>query len=162
MNDAMDNFILPDGSLQTQNGPTLWAHGAEFEVQKQWKSGARLRAFGTYTRAEHDGIVLPHSPKWILGSAAAVPLFGRDTYLAFEPQIVGPMKSDLNQYTKPTFITNVVFTSRDIFKGWTFQAGVYDLFANSAKFPRDGAFNQFQPTLNWPGTRLEVSLSTKF
>lgn len=162
MSDAMDNFILADGNLQTRNGPTLWAHGVEAEVGRQWNNGMRMRAYGSLTRAEHDDQHLAHSPEWILGTACAIPLFGRDTFVSFDPQVVGPMTNDLGESTRTTFVTNVVLTSRDLVKNWTFQAGVYNLFGNCARLPRDGPFNQFQHTLNWPEPMFMATISTRF
>ncbi len=40
MSNAMENFIMSDGSLQTRNGPSLWAHGIEAEANRRWANGA--------------------------------------------------------------------------------------------------------------------------
>jgi hypothetical protein len=72
------------------------------------------------------------------------------------------MESDLGHFTDPTYITNIVFTSRDIVKGLDFQLGAYNLFSTSARLPRDGAFNQFQPTLNYPRPLIMASLTYRF
>ncbi len=72
------------------------------------------------------------------------------------------MKNDLGQYIDPTYLTNIVLTSRDILPGWDAQAGVYNLFANTARLPRDGPFNQFQTKLNYPDTQFLVSLTCRF
>lgn len=162
MADAMENVDLSDGSTQTQNVGTIWAHGIEAEVAKQWVDGTRIRAYGTYGQVERGGHLLEQSPKWILGTSIAVPVFKRETFLAIEPQIVGSMKSDTGQFVHPTYLTNVVFTSRDLIKGWTLQAGAYNIFANNARMPRDGAETHFQGTLNYPSTQYLISLSTKF
>jgi iron complex outermembrane receptor protein len=162
MHNAMEDVTLADGAVQTQNGPSVWAHGIEAEIDKRWTTGANLRAYGSYTRAEHDEVEQTESPQWIFGVAAAIPVFNNRTFLSIDSQIVGPQKSDLQQYTDATYITNVIFTSRDFWKGWNFQVGVYDLFANHARFPRGGPFNQIQPTLNWPDTSFLVSLTCKF
>ena len=45
---------------------------------------------------------------------------------------------------------------------WDVQAGVYNLFADHARLPRDGSFNQYEPTLNYPGTRFLFSLTHRF
>ena len=55
-----------------------------------------------------------------------------------------------------------MFTSRDIIKGWTLQAGAYNLFAAAARLPRDDAFNQVQTNLHYPATMIELSISHKF
>ena len=162
MHNTMVNTQLPDGSLQTQNGGTATAWGFEPEVQKQWQQGTSLRAYGTFTWATQEGHELTLSPHWIVGGALKVPVFNKRLWVAVTPQFVGEMKSDLGTYTHPTFITNVVLTSNDIIKGWDLQAGVYNLFAHSARLPRDGPFDQFQPTLNWPDTLFLFSVTRRF
>jgi outer membrane receptor protein involved in Fe transport len=162
MHDAMENVQLSDGSLQTRNGGTESAYGVEAEIQKEWRGGSSLRGYATYTWAASHGDELTQSPRWTVGGALLVPLLNQKLYLAVRPQFVGAMKSDLGEKTDPTFITTVVLTSKDIVKGWDLQAGAYNLFANSAKLPRDGAFNQYQPTLNYPDTLFLVSMTHRF
>jgi iron complex outermembrane receptor protein len=161
MSDAMEDFVYPNGSLQTRNSGTLWAHGVEGEVDYRWANGGSWRTYASYSRADEDGAGLTHSPTWIAGSSIAYPIV-KNCFLSVEPQFVGGMKSDLGVRTQPTFITNIIFTSRDFFDGWTFQAGVYNLFADHARLPRDGAFNQIQGTVNYPSTLYLFSLTKKF
>jgi iron complex outermembrane receptor protein len=162
MSNTMEGFVLGDGSAQTQNNGNTTAKGIEAEIDKQWDKKAVFRAYGTYTWADHNGHLPTESPKWIVGASLAMPIFKQNTYIAIDPQIVGPMQNDLNQYTNPTYVTNVVFTTQDLIKDWTLQAGIYGLFADTARLPRGGAFAQFQPTLNYPKTQFLVSVSHKF
>jgi outer membrane receptor protein involved in Fe transport len=138
------------------------SEGVEVEADKKWDSGASLRAYATYGHAFQDGDTLDHSPAWITGASVAIPVIRRDTFLAIEPQVVGQQKNDLGEYTPPTFLTNVVFTSRNFYKTWTFQAGVYNLFGNFARFPREGPSNQVETSLDGPSPEAMVSLSVKF
>jgi outer membrane receptor for ferrienterochelin and colicins len=161
MSDAMENVVLPDGSVQTRNGPALWAHGVVAEADRRWDNGASFRVYASYSRADSEGDGLTHSPNWIVGASTAISIC-KNTFLAIEPQIVAPMKSDLGDYTSPSFVTNIVLTSRDFYPGWTIQAGAYNLFSNYARLPRDGPFNQYQPTLNYPQTMYLFSLSHRF
>ncbi len=162
LSDAMDDVVLADGSVQTQNRGTTWAHGIEGEIDKSWDSGARLRLYGSYTRDEHSGHLIANSPQWIAGTSLAFPVFNRRTFLALEPQIIGPQSNDTGLMTQATFLTNVVLTSRDVVKGLDLQVGAYDIFSNGARMPRDSAFNQFQPTLNYPSTKFLASLTYRF
>jgi outer membrane receptor for ferrienterochelin and colicins len=161
MQDSMEDYVYPNGSLQTRNSGTLWANGVEGEVDYRWKNGSSWRTYASYTRAEENGNGLTHSPDWIVGSSVAMQLFN-NCFVSVEPQFVGPMKSDLGLSTQPTFITNLVFTYRNFYHGWSFQAGAYNLFADKARLPRDGAYDQSQPTLDYPSTLFMVSLTKKF
>lgn len=158
---AMENDVLADGSLETVNGPTVWAHGIEAEIGRKWDSGANARIYGTFTRAEHDGDRLLNSPEWTIGMSLVAPIYKSHTFISIEPQIVGPMKDDLGFSTNVTYATNIVLTSRDILPGWDAQAGVYNLFANHARWPR-GADLQSQQTLNYPDASYIVSLTHRF
>jgi iron complex outermembrane receptor protein len=162
MKDAMQNYQFPDGALQTRNGDTIWAEGVEAEVGRKWINGSNLRAYATYTHAQRDGMRLLDSPEWIVGTAVVFPIYKVRTFLSIEPQLVGAMKDDLGTYIAPTYITNIVLTSKDIVPGWDVQAGVYNLFASDAHFPRDGSFNQYQKNLDYPSTLYMVGLAHRF
>jgi hypothetical protein len=55
-----------------------------------------------------------------------------------------------------------VFTTDDLIKNWTFQAGVYNLFSNDARFPGGGPTEQVQSALNYPKTEFRLSVSHQF
>ena len=131
-------------------------------MDKKWQSGATLRVYGSMDRAERDGDGLTHSPQWIVGLSAAVPIINDRTFIAVEPQIVSGMKSDLGQSTQATYITNIVLTSRDVVKGLDLQLGLYNLLGNAARLPRDNRFDQFEPTLRYPYPQLIASATFKF
>ncbi|MFI5378279.1 MAG: TonB-dependent receptor plug domain-containing protein [Tepidisphaerales bacterium] len=165
MADAMSDVGIGGDTIQTQNGDPVRAYGIEAEVQRRWASGASVRVHGALTRAEDDqGNRLTHSPEWIAGASLVVPVFNSRTFLAIEPQIVGPMTSDLGESTDPTFITNIVFTAREParVKGLEVQLGLYNLFANDARLPHNSVDIHYQPTLNYPETELMLNISYRF
>ena len=166
MSDSMDDVILAGGESQVQNVGTTSARGIEVEIQRRWHGGGSFRAYATYTRAENeDGDHLLVSPEWVAGAAVVVPLFGKGkSFFAIDTQVVGPMESDLGEKTDATFITNAVFTSRDVFgvRNLAFQVGAYNLFADNARLPHGDSFQHAQPTLNWPETRVLAGLTYRF
>jgi iron complex outermembrane receptor protein len=162
LHNAITTVQLADGSAQYQNIGTDVARGIEAEIDKKEKNGADFRLYGSVDRAERNGDGLTHSPQWIVGTSLAVPVINNRTFVAIEPQVVGGQASDLGQETHPTFITNIVITSRDIVKGLDGQLGLYNLFGNIAQVPRDNQFDQFQPTLRYPYPMLLASLTYRF
>ena len=102
------------------------------------------------------------SPEWIVGTAVVLPIYKNKTFLSIEPQFVGQMKDDLGNDTSPTYLTNIVLTSKDIVPGWDAQAGVYNLFSDNARLPRDGPFNQYQKNLDYPLPLYMVGLTHRF
>ncbi len=137
---SIESTALADDSFQYQNGGNLYANGVELELQKQWEDGTLFRIYGTYGRATHSGGGhLSHSPDWIAGTSIAFPIFNKKTFLAIEPQVVGPMRSDDIEPTDATFITNIILTSREIAPGMDLQLGAYNLFSHSARMPRNDA-----------------------
>jgi iron complex outermembrane receptor protein len=162
LQNAINDVTLSDGSLQYQNIGTDVARGLEAELEKKWKSGADFRLYGSVDRAERNGDGLTHSPQWIVGMSTVIPVLNNRTFLSIEPQVVGPMNSDADVVTHPTFITNIVLTSREVRKGLDLQLGLYNLFGNIARIPRDNAFDQFQPTMRYPYPQLLASATYKF
>lgn len=162
MSHALGDVSLPDDTLQTQNIGAMSAYGIEGEVQKKWASGARIRAYATLGMAKDDTTTLAHAPSWIVGGAGAIPIINKRTFLSIDPQIVGPMKSDLGDYTDPTFITNVVLTSKNVVKNVDLQLGVYNLFSEFARQPHNNINEHFQPTLDYPHTQVLLSVTWHF
>ena len=165
MSDAMADIVLPNDDFQVQNVGTVEARGVELELRRRWDTGAMLRTYTTFTDTESpDGEQLAISPQWIVGAAVIVPVLNRNTFLALDTQLVGPMESDLGQSTDTSYVTNVILTSREFLgvEGLEFQAGVYNLFADDARLPHGDSFLHAQPTLNWPETRAMVGLTYRF
>jgi iron complex outermembrane receptor protein len=162
LQDAIEGVALANGSEEFQNVGTDWARGVEAEVDKRWGSGAQFRAYGSVDRADQDGDTLTHSPQWIVGTSFAIPVINSRTFLSIAPQIVAGMKSDLEVYTKPTYITNIVLTSHNVMQNLDMQVGVYNLFGNYARLPQDNQFDQVQPTLRYPYPELMGSVTYKF
>jgi outer membrane receptor for ferrienterochelin and colicins len=165
MSDALNDVTLDDGRSQTQNTGTVEARGVEVELGRRWESGGSLRTYATYTQTENDdGDRLFLSPEWTAGVAVTVPVIGKHTFLSIDSQAVGPMLNDLGDSTDPSFVTNVVLTSRRFFgvEHLEFQAGVYNLFADDARLPSGGSAVHAQPTLNWPEPRAMVGMTYRF
>ncbi len=163
MSGTLDNRVLADGSIQTENTGTSWAQGVETEIQRRWSNGARIRGSACVGHAEDSqGQRLTLSPDVVLALAGDVPVINKQTFLSLETQMVGPMLSDLGANSNPSFLTNIVLTSRRVYKGLDLQVGVYNLFGNSARVPRDAPWNQNQPWLREPGVLAMVSLTYHF
>ncbi len=105
---------------------------------------------------------MTHSPQWIVGVSTVIPVLNNRTFLSIAPQVVGPMNSDADVVTHPTFITNIVLTSREVVKGLDLQLGLYNLFGNIARIPRDSQFDQFETTLRYPYPQFLASVKYKF
>ena len=154
-----------NGALQTQNDGRSMAQGIEGELEKRWANGARVRLSGNFGHAQDDeGKRLTNSPDVLMALAGAVPLpiINKRTFLAVETQMIGPMLSDTGQSSQPTFLTNVVFTSKNVWKGLDVQVGVYNLFGENALVPRASPFTQSQPWLRPPGVLGMITLTYRF
>jgi iron complex outermembrane receptor protein len=162
LHDTMEDFTRGDGAIQTRNTGTSTAEGIEGEVDRRWDKRASFRLFGTYTWANENGQLPDESPKWIVGSALALPIISANSFIAVEPQLIGPEKSPSGRFTDTTYITNVVFKTEDLVKTWTFQLGAYNLFAHQAHLPGGGAQEQIQPLLNYPSTEVRLTVSHRF
>jgi iron complex outermembrane receptor protein len=151
-----------DDALQVQNIGTTWAQGAECEVTKKWANGGQLRLSGMFGHAEDEhGHTLPQSPDVIVAMAGILPVYKR-TFLSIEPQMLGPMVSDTGVRNEATFLTNVVLTSKNIWRGLDIQVGVYNLFGNAARYPRPSVWNQYEPYIPAPGVQVLLSATYRF
>jgi len=151
------------GLIQTRNVGTHRAHGIEGEVTKRFKSGARLRVSGLLGHAvDNDGNRLSHSPDALLTLAGAVPVINERTFLAVETQIVGSMGSDFGGRADPTYVTNLVLTSKEVRKGLDLHVGVYNLFGELAEVPRTSAVLHGQRWLRHPGTLVLAGFTFRF
>jgi len=151
------------GLPQVQNNGTLKAHGVEGEVQKRWKNGARLRVSGSLGHAVDDnGDRLIHSPDAILNVAGAVPVVNDRTFLSLETQILGAIKSDTGGRADPSYITNLVLTSKDVVKGLDLHVGVYNLFGELAEIPRSGPTTHTQLWLRHEGMVFLAGFTFRF
>lgn len=159
---ANGNVLLGDGSIQTQNVGTYNAKGLEAEVDKSWSKHGQFRLYGSYDWTDAAGMLPPQSPKWMVGTALAVPIYRPNTVLSIEPQFVGPMASGGVGFTQPTYLTNIVFTTDDLVRDWTFQAGVYNLFSKGARLPGGGPTEQVGNTLPYPGTEFRLNITHRF
>jgi outer membrane receptor for ferrienterochelin and colicins len=162
LSDAIDNVQLPDGSEQSQNVGTDWAHGLEGEVDKKWDTGATLRVYGSVSSAQRNSDDLTHSPVWSAGTSLAIPIFNRRTFLSVEPVFVGSQFSDSGQKTQPTYITNVFVTSKEFVRNVDLQFGFYNLFANYARLPRGNQFDQYEQTIPYPSPEFLASVTYRF
>ena len=161
MTDAMGDGVK-ENALQTQNVGTMWAHGVEGEVQKNWANGARVRVSGSLGRAYDQNNDRPtHSPDALLSLAGAVPVYKR-TFLALETQLVGPQLADTGDKSNITYITNIVLTSKNVWRGMDVQVGLYNLFGETALIPRTSVWDQSQPWLREPGPLLMLSVTYRF
>jgi outer membrane receptor protein involved in Fe transport len=89
-------------------------------------------------------------------------VLNKKTFLAIEPQIVGPQLSDTRGRSNTSFVTNVVLTSKEVLKGMDLQVGVYNLFGQYARLPHTSQFDQSQPWLRYPGTTVLFSVTYRF
>ncbi len=149
------------GIVQTVNDGTLQAHGVEGEVSKRWKNGARIRLSGSLGRAvDEDEHRLAYSPDGIVNVAGEVPVLTARTFLAVETQILGSMKSAQDLRSEPSYVTNVVLTSKNVVKGLDLHLGVYNLFGEMAQVPSLPAHDQ--PWLRHPGTYFLAGFTWRF
>ena len=118
---------------------------------------------GCFGRAQNEeGDRLTQSPDVVLALGGAVPVLNKRTFLAAESQMVGPMLSDTGESSNTTFITNVVLTSKNVWKGIDVQIGVYNIFGEAARIPHTSHWDQSQPWQRQPGTLAMLSFIYRF
>ena len=161
----VDTYDPATFERQCVNDGIQQATGIEAEVEKRWKSGVRLRVSGSVGRAvDEDHKRLAHSPDYILNVAGAIPVINKRTFLSAETQFLGSMRSDRGSKSRPSYVTNIVLTTKDALdlKGLDLDIGVYNLFSELVEMPPSGVLDHSQPWLRHPGTMVFGGLRYRF
>jgi outer membrane receptor protein involved in Fe transport len=125
-----------DGLSVFQNIGSVKARGAEFEVERRWDSGARLRASLTVQETEdsNTGAPLSNSPKTLAKFNGVTPLFDTGIDAALEARYTGKRASTLGSVSGYA-IANLTLSTGRIAKNLDVSATVYNLFDKTYSDP---------------------------
>jgi iron complex outermembrane receptor protein len=119
-----------DGLLVFRNIDSAEAVGAEFEAEKLWDNGARLRASYTWQRAEDGttGIQLSNSPRNLAKINLGLPLPGSTWRSGLEAQYVGKRDSANGALVEDYVVVNMTMQTRALARNLDASVGIYNLF----------------------------------
>jgi iron complex outermembrane receptor protein len=146
---SIDDLIVyvedpEDELLYFDNLGTAEANGVELELFGRWANGWNTTLSYTYQDAEDgDGNWLVNSPKNMLKFNLMFPLLAEELLAgALEFQYMSERLTLGGNETDDSFVTNLVFLSRNLLNGLTISAGVYNIFDEDYFYPVSDAHEQ--------------------
>lgn len=131
VSNLIDQAVDPgDGLLVFENREGIDAKGLEFEVEKLWSGGARLRGSYAWQQAKDEatGARLVNSPQHLAKLNFAVPLFDTGWRGGFEFQYVGARKTLADAKANAYLLTNVTLLNEQLTRNLALSASIYNLF----------------------------------
>ena len=119
-----------DGLLVFRNVERAETNGAEFEIERIWGTGTRVRASLTWQQAKDadTGLRLTNSPSWLANLNATRPVFNGFADAGVEAQYVGRRLTLAGNHAASYTVVNLTLTSRRIARNLEVSASVYNLF----------------------------------
>ena len=127
----VDQVVDPnDGLLVFENRGSAVAKGLEFELERLWRDGTRLRASYAWQLAEDEtgGARLVDSPRHLAKLNLAAPLFAPGWRGGLELQYVGARKTLAGAEAKAYVLANVTLLNERLSRDLSLSASVYNLF----------------------------------
>lgn len=152
------------GLLTFANEERAKVNGAEFETEKIWTSGARLRASVTWQRAigstgQDTGAHLTNSPTWLAKLNFTTPIWHDWAQLGLETQYVGARLTSVGE-TGGSTIFNITLLSRRLAPGLEVSASIYNLF--NKQYADPASEEHVQSFIVQDGRAYRLSLSYRF
>lgn len=131
IHDLIDQVADPaDGLLVFRNLGNVRTHGAEFEAERAWAGGARLRASYAWqiTRDRSSGAELVNSPRHLAKFNYSRPLFDDALRTGVELHYNGPHRTLAGATIGGHAVANLTLSSGKPARGMELSASIYNLF----------------------------------
>jgi iron complex outermembrane receptor protein len=161
VSDLISQSVDPAGGLITyRNLSRATAYGAEFELEKVWNGGARLRTSYSWQRTTDSvtGDTLPNTPRHLAKLNLSAPVY-RSWRAGLEAQYVG-RRNSLQGVAREFWLANLTLSSVKLAPGLELSASIYNLFNRSYSDP--GAEEHRQDLIRQDGRTARVKLSYAF
>ena len=151
-----------DGLLVFANVDRVETNGAEFEMERIWDSGTRLRASVTWQRAEDatTGERLTNSPSLLGNVNFTMPVFHGWAEAGIEGQYVGNRLTLDGNHADGYGLVNLTLVSRKLVRNVELSASVYNLFDKDYGVP--GSEEHAQDILWQDGRTWRLSGTYRF
>lgn len=159
--DLINQVLDPaDGLLVYRNLNSATARGAEFELEKAWAGGGRLRTSYSWqhTRDDATGALLVNSPRHLAKFNWTAPLFSA-WRAGIEAQYVG-RRYTFQSETGGYCLANLTLTSTRLAPGAELSASIYNLF--DRRYADPGGGEHVQDAIPQDGRNFRIKLSYAF
>ena len=151
-----------DGMLVMDNIDKVQTNGAEFEVERIWEAGTRVRASVTWQRAEDgsSGERLTNSPSILGNLNLAVPVFKGWADAGIEAQYVGSRLTLDGNHAAAFTVVNLTLVTKKLASHLEVSASVYNLFDREYGDP--GSEEHVQDVIVQDGRGFRLSGTYRF
>jgi outer membrane receptor for ferrienterochelin and colicins len=151
-----------DGLIQYQNIDKIRARGIELGVVREWSNGVKVHVDYALQKTEdltYDA-ELVNSPRDNAQIGISWPLVKDKTFLSAEMQYLGRRLTLADNYTDPSFVTNLTFYAKEIGKGMDVSMSIYNLF--DEKYTSVGGPEHLQDEIPQDGRSFLFQLTYRF
>lgn len=151
-----------DGLLVFINAGKVDAHGVEFEAERLWGGGARLRASYAWqiSRDETTGTELVNSPRNLAKLNYSVPVGGDNLRTGVELQYTSNRKTLAGRDASGHSIANLTLLGERLAKNLELSASIYNLF--DRRYADPGAQEHIQDLIAQDGRTYRLKLNYLF
>jgi outer membrane receptor for ferrienterochelin and colicin len=138
------------------------ATGGELQFEGRWDNGWAGSISYSYQYAENKstGEQLVNSPLNMVKCNVMIPLLEDKLMAAFEAQYESGRKTLDDDKTDDIFLTNLTLLSRNVIKGVTLSASIYNLFDQDYAYP--GSEEHYQDSIEQDGRTFRIKLDYAF
>lgn len=136
--------VQSDGGLTFLNLDTVGTRGVEAELEARWRSSIAVRFSYSYQNARNlvTGTPLANSARHLATANVTVPLVGRRLLAGMDLHYVGRVETLDGSFTDRVLVPNLTLTTRNMYKGLSLSASVYNLFNSRYGHPGSGEHRQ--------------------
>jgi iron complex outermembrane receptor protein len=162
VSDLISQAATSTGDLYFDNIDGARARGFEVEVDRQYDSGALLRASYALQKAmdEQSNETLTSSPRRIAKLNFSMPFRNDKLVVGLELQYHGSARTLRNDTVEDFITANLALFSRRAGKGFGLSGAIHNLFDSSYAYP--GAEDHLQDTIEQNGRSFRGELSYRF
>lgn len=151
-----------DGKIQFSNLENVRGKGVEGAIEGRLANGIEGRFAYTLqnSTSERTGDSLSNSPRHLAKMNFSVPLARRTVFASFQGLYSSDRRTLASTDVSGSFISNVTFLSKSLFKGFDVSAGVYNLF--DARYSDPAAEEHRQNSIQQDGRSYRLKLTYTF
>jgi outer membrane receptor for ferrienterochelin and colicins len=150
------------GFVSFTNARDAYVNGGEVEVEGKWDNGLLFRASYTHQEAESqpDGQRLVNSPTNMVKTQLSVPLYRDKIFGSLELLYASPRYTLQRDRTDALWALNGTLYSRELVKGLTFSASIYNIL--DQKYATPGGVKNLQDVITQDGRTFRLKLGYQF
>lgn len=164
---CLDDLIIfsedPADSIKAlQNIDSAESNGVEFEIEKKWRNGSKVKAGYSYQKTENrkTNEELVNSPEHLAKLNFLYPLISETLFTGLELQYTGERKTLSGDFSDDFVVTNLTLFTGKLNGDWEMSASVYNLF--NVKYFDVGSEEHRQDMIEQDGRSFRLKITRRF